>query len=56
MHVVTIYVMGFGTPGAIWVITVEDFPAVVTMDLHEKSLHAEIEANSGEALAKPTKV
>jgi fumarate hydratase class I len=32
----------FGTPEAMWVIEVEDFPAIVTMDSHGKSLHAEI--------------
>jgi fumarate hydratase class I len=47
-----VYKMDFGVPEAIWVIAVEDFPAVVTMDSHGKSLHAEIEAKSGEALAK----
>lgn len=29
----------FGTPEAFWVIEVEEFPAVVTMDSHGKSLH-----------------
>jgi len=52
MHVVTTYVMRFGTPEAIWVIVVEDIPAVVTMDSHGRSLHAEIEVYSGVALAK----
>ncbi len=32
----------FGTPEAFWVIEVEDFPVVVTMDSHGKSLHKEI--------------
>jgi fumarate hydratase class I len=35
-----------------WVIEVKDFPAVVTMDAHGKSLHAEIEARSAERLAQ----
>ncbi|HHJ52778.1 MAG TPA: fumarate hydrolyase [Caldithrix abyssi] len=32
----------FGTPEAFWVIEVEDFPLVVTMDAHGKSMHEEI--------------
>lgn len=36
----------FGTPEAFWVIDVEDFPVVVTMDSHGGSLHKEIMAKS----------
>jgi len=36
----------FGTPEAFWVIRVEDFPAVVTMDSHGESLHEKIESGS----------
>jgi len=32
----------FGTPEAFWVIQVEDFPLVVTMDSHGNSMHKEI--------------
>jgi len=32
----------FGTPEAMWVIEVDRFPAVVTMDSHGKSLHDDI--------------
>lgn len=32
----------FGTPEAFWVIEVEDFPVVVTMDAHGKSMHKQI--------------
>lgn len=32
----------FGTPEAFWVIEVEDFPLVVTMDSHGQSIHKEI--------------
>lgn len=39
-----------GVPEAFWEIVVEDFPAVVTMDSHGKSLHAEIDASSRKAL------
>lgn len=40
----------FGVPEAFWVIRVEDFPAVVTMDTHGRSIHEEVEAASREAL------
>ncbi len=40
----------FGVPEAFWIIEVEDFPAVVTMDAHGASLHAEIETKSKAAL------
>lgn len=36
----------FGTPEAFWVIQVEDFPLVVTMDSHGSSLHKEIKEQS----------
>ena len=36
----------FGVPEALWVIQVEDFPVVVTMDSHGGSLHAEVEKAS----------
>jgi len=42
----------FGTPEAFWVIEVEDFPVVVTMDSHGGSLHEEIEKRSGEMAKK----
>lgn len=32
----------FGTPEAFWVIEVEDFPLVVTMDAHNSSIHRDI--------------
>lgn len=41
----------FGTPEAFWVIRVEDFPLVVTMDSHGGSLHQEIKEKS-EKIAK----
>ena len=41
----------FGTPEAMWHLTVEDFPAIVTMDAHGNSLHKDIEQESGEHLA-----
>jgi fumarate hydratase subunit beta len=36
----------FGVPEALWVIRVENFPVVVTMDSHGNSLHAEVEKDS----------
>src|SRR5438477_182673 len=40
----------FGTPEAMWHLTVEDFPAIVTMDAHGNSLHKDIEQESAERL------
>jgi len=42
----------FGVPEAFWVIRVRDFPVVVTMDSHGRSIHNEIEAASKVALEK----
>ena len=39
-----------GVPEAFWVIRVEDFPAVVTMDSRGNSLHAEVKERSTAAL------
>ena len=36
----------FGSPEAIWELEVTGFPAVVTMDSHNNSLHAEVAAAS----------
>jgi fumarate hydratase class I len=36
----------FGSPEAVWEMRVVDFPAVVTMDAHGRSLHAEIADDS----------
>jgi fumarate hydratase class I len=40
----------FGIPEAMWRLRVENFAAIVTMDAHGNSLHAEVEKESGEAL------
>ena len=40
----------FGTPEAMWHLTVKDFPAIVTMDAHGNSLHKDIEQESGQQL------
>jgi fumarate hydratase class I len=40
----------FGVPEAFWVIRVERFPVVVTMDSHGRSIHDEVETASKAAL------
>jgi fumarate hydratase class I len=50
--VLDVYKLNFGVPEAMWVIEVKDFPAVVTMDAHGQSLHAEVEAQSRAKLEK----
>ncbi|MBA4312629.1 MAG: fumarate hydratase [Chlorobiaceae bacterium] len=42
----------FGIPEAMWHITVKDFPAIVTMDSHGNSLHADVEKATASELAK----
>jgi fumarate hydratase class I len=49
-RVLGVYKYEFGVPEAMWVIQVKDFPAVVTMDSHANSLHAEIDSRSKAAL------
>ncbi len=43
--------LDFGTPEAMWHLTVENFPAIVTMDAHGNSLHKDVEQESGRHLA-----
>lgn len=45
-RVLGVYKLDFGVPEAMWVIEVQDFPVVVTMDAQGKSLHADIELRS----------
>jgi fumarate hydratase class I len=40
----------FGTPEAMWHLSVKDFPAIVTMDAHGNSLHKDVEQASGKHL------
>jgi fumarate hydratase subunit beta len=42
----------FGVPEAFWVVRVEGFPVVVTMDSHGRSIHDEVEAASTAALER----
>jgi fumarate hydratase class I len=51
-EVLGVYKYEFGVPEAMWVIRVNNFPAVVTMDAHGVSLHAEIEEKSRAALER----
>ncbi len=44
--------MEFGIPEAMWHLAVENFPAIVTMDSHGNSLHAQVEQASAEELSK----
>lgn len=40
----------FGSPEAVWELEVVDFPALVTIDAHGNSLHADVAASSEEKL------
>jgi fumarate hydratase subunit beta len=51
-QVLGVHKLDFGVPEAIWVIAVEDFPAVVTMDAHDNSLHDEVRKRSRQVLEK----
>ncbi len=51
-RVLGVHKLDFGVPEAMWVIEVKDFPAVVTMDAHGGSLHAQVENESKAALEK----
>jgi fumarate hydratase subunit beta len=45
-EVLGVHKLEFGVPEAIWVIRVEDFPMVVTMDAHGSSLHESVRNHS----------
>ena len=47
-----VYLLEFGIPEAMWHMEVKDFPAIVTMDSHGNSLHADVEKASAVVLAK----
>lgn len=49
--VVGVHLMEFGIPEAMWHLKVENFAAIVTMDSHGNSLHADVEKATGENLA-----
>lgn len=46
-----VYLKEFGSPEAVWQLRVQDFLAVVTMDAHGRSLHAEVADESKQRLA-----
>jgi len=47
-----VHLLEFGTPEAMWHLEVKNFVAIVTMDAHGQSLHAEVQKASGDELAK----
>jgi len=49
-EVIGVYKLGFGVPEAIWVLKVNQFPVVVTMDSHGESIHEDVEKTSMEKL------
>ncbi len=45
-EVLTVHKLDFGVPEAMWVIRVNDFPTVVTMDSHGNSQHVKVDDSS----------
>jgi len=45
-----VYFPEFGVPEAMWKLRIKDFPAIVTMDAHGNSLHADVEKASSDIL------
>jgi len=50
--VLGVNLMEFGLPEAMWHLRVNNFVAIVTMDAHGNSLHADVEKETGEHLAE----
>jgi fumarate hydratase class I len=50
--VLGVHLMEFGVPEAMWHLRVNNFLAIVTMDAHGNSLHADVEKETGEHLAE----
>ena len=50
-EVKAVYLMEFGIPEAMWHLRANAFAAIVTMDAHGNSLHAEVEKTTADALA-----
>lgn len=46
VRVESVYLQDFGQPESMWVLTVQDLPALVTMDSHGESLHGSIRRES----------
>jgi fumarate hydratase class I len=55
-EVLGVHLMEFGIPEAMWHLRVKNFAAIVTMDAHGNSLHADVEKATGESLAALQKV
>ena len=49
--VLGVHLLDLGIPEAMWHLKVNNFAAIVTMDAHGNSLHRDVEATTGEALA-----
>jgi fumarate hydratase class I len=54
--VVDVHLLDFGIPEAMWHLRVNKFAAIVTMDAHGNSLHADVEQETGSKLAELQKV
>jgi len=50
-QVKSVHLLEFGIPEAMWHLQVTDFPAIVTMDAHGNSLHADVDQASAAILA-----
>src|SRR5580658_266950 len=50
--VLGVHLLEFGIPEAMWHLRVRDFAAIVTMDAHGNSLHADVEKETGAKLAE----
>src|SRR6201982_2259751 len=48
--VLGVELMEFGVPEAMWHLRVKNFAAIVTMDAHGNSLHADVEKSTGKVL------
>lgn len=51
-EVIGVYKLDLGVPEAMWVIRVENFPVVVTMDSHGESLHEKVKTESTKVLER----
>src|SRR5277367_4040826 len=54
--VLDVHLIDFGIPEAMWHLRVKNFAAIVTMDAHGNSLHADVEKATGEVLETLQKV
>jgi fumarate hydratase class I len=50
--VLGVHLLEFGIPEAMWHLRVNNFAAIVTMDAHGNSLHADVEKTTGDKLAE----